>query len=47
MENGGYLFAAYAAIWLLLFGFVLTLVRRQTHIKREIDAIKLKQKEDE
>jgi CcmD family protein len=40
MENAGYLFAAYAIIWIVLFGFVLVLVNRQARLRREIDRLK-------
>ena len=39
MENAGYLFAAYAIIWAVLFAFVLVLVNRQAKLKREIDRL--------
>lgn len=38
MENAGFIFAAYAVIWAVLFGYVLFLVRRQAAIKKQLDA---------
>jgi len=32
-----YLFAAYTMIWIILFGYVFTLARRQHRLKEEID----------
>ena len=40
MQNAGYLFAAYAVIWVLFFGYLFTLLNRQRKIRREIDALK-------
>ena len=40
MENAGYLFAAFAIIWTLVFGYVMVLISRQAGIKRQIEAIK-------
>ncbi len=40
MENGGYLFAAFSIIWVLLLGYVLVLVNRQRRLRREIDSLK-------
>lgn len=49
MENAGYLFAAFAVIWVTVFGFVLGLFNRQRRILREIDSLKevLKGQENE
>jgi CcmD family protein len=40
MQNGAYLFAAYTVIWVLLFGYVVTLIRRQARLRREIDLLR-------
>ncbi len=40
MENLGYLFAAFAVVWVVLFGYVLTLIQRQKKLRREIDLLK-------
>lgn len=40
MENIGYLFAAFAIVWALVFGYVLLLLGRQRKLKREIDSLK-------
>ena len=47
MENVGYLFAAFTAIWAVLFGYVLLLLNRQGRIRREIDSLKAALKENE
>ena len=46
MQNGGYLLSAFAAVWLVLFGYVLYLLMKQKNLQREIDLLKdtLKQK---
>ena len=40
MENMGYLFVTYTVIWAVLFGYVLSLYRRQRRLGREIDSLK-------
>ena len=40
MENAGYLFAAYAIAWVLVFGFLLVMVNKQRRLQREIDLLK-------
>ena len=40
MENAGYLFAAFTIIWVVLFGYVFSLVQRQKKLRREIDLLK-------
>lgn len=40
MQNGGYLFAAFAVVWAGVFVFTLMLSARQAKIKREIEALK-------
>ncbi len=49
MENSVYLFATFAIIWALVFGYVLILYNRQRRLRREIDTLKqaLKRKEAE
>ena len=49
MENAGYLFAAFAIVWAVVFGYVLLLFNRQRRLRREINSLKeaLKEKEDE
>lgn len=37
MENLGYLFAAFAVIWAVVFGYILVLMNRQKKLKREIE----------
>ncbi|MDP2729453.1 MAG: CcmD family protein [Dehalococcoidales bacterium] len=40
MENGGYLFTAYAIVWAVVFGYVFVLLGRQRGLRREIDSLK-------
>ncbi len=40
MDNFGYLFAVYSIVWLVLFGFVLSLINRQNKLRKEIDSLK-------
>ena len=40
MENAGYLFAAFAIVWVVVFGYVLLLLNRQKKLRREIDSLK-------
>ncbi len=40
MENAGYLFAAFSAIWATVFIYVLVLFNRQKKLQREIDSLK-------
>lgn len=49
MENGGYIFAAYAIVWVAVFGYVLSLFYRQRRLRQEIDSLRevLKEKEGE
>ena len=49
MENAGYLFAAFAIVWAVVFGYVLSLFIRQKGLRREIESLKgaFKEKETE
>ena len=40
MANLTYLFAAYTAIWVLLFNYVLILSRRNRMLQKEIDELR-------
>ena len=40
MENAEYLFAAYAIVWAVVFGYVFVLLRRQRGLRREIDSLR-------
>ncbi len=40
MENLSYLFAGYAVVWLLLFGYLFSITRRQKQIEKEIQMLK-------
>ena len=44
-DNLWYLFAAYSIIWLVVFGYVLMLIRRENAIRRDIDILKEKLKQ--
>ncbi len=39
-NNLWYLFAAYSIIWLLVFGYVFMLLRREKTLRRDIAALK-------
>lgn len=39
MDNLGYLFAAFAVIWIVVFGYILVLMNRQKKLKREIEKL--------
>ena len=39
MEHLGYLFAAYSAIFIVIFLYVIFLWRRQAHLEAELDAL--------
>lgn len=47
MENAEYIFAAYAIVWAVVFGYVLSLVGRQRKLRQEIDLLKEAFKEKE
>ena len=40
MENLGYLFAAFAIVWAVIFSYVFGLSRRLRQLRREIDVLK-------
>ena len=40
MENLGFLFAAYSAVWILLFAYVFVLSRRNRSLEREIEELR-------
>ncbi|MFC1914072.1 CcmD family protein [Chloroflexota bacterium] len=39
MENMGYLLAAFAVIWAVVFGYVIFMQRKQRWLQRQIDLI--------
>ncbi|MCL2141198.1 MAG: CcmD family protein [Dehalococcoidia bacterium] len=39
-ENMWYLFAAYSIIWLVVFGYVLLLIKRARETKKDVDELK-------
>lgn len=45
MENGGFLFAAFAVVWTGVFVFVLYLSSKQAKLRQEISWLKEKLKE--
>ncbi len=49
MENAGYLIAAFAIVWAVIFGYVLLLLNSQRKLRRETDSLKkaLEKKGDE
>jgi CcmD family protein len=40
MENVGYVFAAFAIVWAVVFGYVLLLLNHQKRLRQEIDSLK-------
>ena len=40
MSGNGYLFAAYAAAWIIHIGYLLTIVSRYSRLRREIEELK-------
>ncbi|MFC2020656.1 CcmD family protein [Chloroflexota bacterium] len=40
MENGSFLYAAFAIVWVVVFGYVLSLLNRQKRLQKEIDSLK-------
>ena len=40
MANLGFLFAAYTAVWVLLFLYVLVLARRNRSLQKEIEELR-------
>ncbi|MHC4139728.1 MAG: CcmD family protein [Planctomycetota bacterium] len=45
MENAGYIFAAFAIIWVLVFVYVFILTIRQKQLKQELVSIQERLKE--
>ena len=39
MENAGYLLAAFAIIWAVVFGYVLIMLRKQRKLQRQIELL--------
>ena len=39
MDNLGYLFAAFAVIWVVVFAYLLILMNRQKKLKRELEQL--------
>ena len=40
MQDAGYIFAAYTVIWIVLIGFVLAMINRQSKVRREIERLR-------
>jgi CcmD family protein len=40
MQNAGYLFSAFTAVWVILFGYVLYLLNKQKKLQEEINSLK-------
>ena len=40
MENAGYVFAAFAIVWIVVFSYLLVLSSRQRKLGREIESLK-------
>ena len=40
MENAGFLFAAYTIIWIVVFGYIFHLHRKQVKLERAINLLK-------
>jgi len=40
MENLGYLFVAYTIIWIVVFGYVLFVQRKQQKLQQQIDLLR-------
>ena len=40
MEHASYLFAAFAIVWVVLFGYIFILSQRQKKLRREIELFK-------
>ncbi|MBI4267032.1 MAG: CcmD family protein [Chloroflexi bacterium] len=40
MENAGYIFTAFTAVWALVFGYLIVLFNRQRRLQRDIESLK-------
>ena len=40
MENAEYILAAFTIVWVVVFGYILSLFNRQRRLRREIDSLK-------
>jgi CcmD family protein len=40
MDDLGYLFAAYTAIWLVVFGYILFMQRKQKKLQQQLDLLR-------
>jgi CcmD family protein len=47
MQDAGYIFAAYTIIWIVLLGFVLAMINRQSKLRREIERLRAMVKDKE
>ena len=39
MDNAGYIFAAFAIVWTVIFGYILILSLKQKGLQREIESL--------
>ncbi len=47
MENAGYLFAAYALVWVTVFGFILILLNQQKKFRQDLESLNATLKEND
>lgn len=40
MQDAGYIFGAYAVIWIVIFGYIIAILSRQTKLRRQIQLLK-------
>jgi CcmD family protein len=40
MENAGYIFAAFAIVWIAILAYLMVLSNRQRRLEREIESLK-------
>ena len=42
MDNLDYLFAAFATVWVVIFGYVLLLSRKQRQLQHELESLEVR-----
>ncbi len=47
MENAGYLFAAYALVWAMVFGYILMLLNKQRKFRQDLESLNTMLKEND
>lgn len=40
MENGGYLLAAFAVVWALIFAYIIAVFNRQKKLRRDLELLR-------